>query len=56
MVEGEARVLSSLALTRAFSHLYLRDATFDFAALLEHVDPDSYATAVDAARVLWRSC
>ena len=39
MVEGEARILSSSALTRAFSHLYLRDASFDFAAFLEPLDP-----------------
>ena len=39
LVESEARLLSSLTLTCVFSHLYLRDANFDFGALLEPVDP-----------------
>lgn len=50
MVEGEARILSSSALTCAFSHLYLRDASFDFTALLEPVHPESCATAGEAVK------
>ena len=50
MVEGEARILSSSALTGAFSHLYLRDASFAFAAFLEPVDPDSCDVAADAMK------
>ena len=50
MVEGEARILSSSALTRAFSHLYLRDASFDSTALLEPVDLDSCDTIADAVK------
>ena len=50
MVEGKARVLSSSALTRVFSHLYLWDASFHFATLLEHVDPKSCITAAAAMK------
>ena len=38
MVEGEARALSSSAMTRVFSHLHLRDSNIDLGALLEPMD------------------
>ena len=37
MVEAEARVLSSAALTRVHSHVYLRDPNADLDSLLEPV-------------------
>ena len=52
MVEGEGHILSSSALMRAFSHLYIRDASFDFATLLKPVDPDSCDAATDTVKGL----
>ena len=40
MVEGEARTLSSLALTRVFSHLHLRDPDADLGDLLEPMEEE----------------
>src|SRR4051812_46817560 len=46
MAEVEARVMSSAALTRVFSHLHLRDPNACLDELLEPVDEDQYeATA-----------
>ena len=50
LVEGEAHLLSSSALTCVFSHLYLRDASFDFATFLEPVDSDSQDAAAAAVK------
>ena len=41
LVEGEARSLSSSTLTCIFSHLYLRDAGYDFSSFLDPMDSDS---------------
>ena len=38
LVEGEACALSSSALTRDFSHLYLHDPSIDLSELLEPVE------------------
>ena len=48
MAEGEARVLSSAALTRVFSHLHLRDPATHLNELLEPVD-DEHCTAAATA-------
>ena len=48
MVEREARMLSTSAVMHVFSHLHLRDPSFDFGALLEPVDPERYAAAAEA--------
>ena len=48
MAEAEARVLSSAALTRVFSHLYLRDPNARLDELLEPV-ADEHCTAAAAA-------
>nr|XP_040246032.1 uncharacterized protein LOC109746662 [Aegilops tauschii subsp. strangulata] len=48
MAEAEARVLSSAALTRVFSHLYLRDPSARLDELLEPV-ADEHCTATAAA-------
>ena len=48
MAEAEARVLSSAALTRVFSHLYLRDPNARLDELLEPV-ADEHCTAADTA-------
>ena len=45
LVEGEARSLSSLALTCVFSHLYLWDASFNLSSFLTPVDADSQGVA-----------
>ena len=50
LVEGEARLLSSLALMCVFSHLYRRDASFDFAAILKPVDSNSRSAAAAAMK------
>jgi hypothetical protein len=50
MVEGEARALSASPATRVFSHLHLRDSSFDFGALLEPVDPELQDAAVEAVK------
>ena len=49
-VEAEARVLSSAALTRVLSHVYLRDPNVDFDSLLEPVSGDRAAAAAEAVR------
>ena len=48
MVEGEARTLSTSAVTRVFSHLHLCDPSFDFGTLLEPVDPERCAAPTEA--------
>ena len=50
MAEGEARVLSSAALTRVFSHLHLRDPAARLDELLEPVDDERCATAAEAVK------
>ena len=48
MAEAEARVLSSAALTRVFSHLHLRDPDACLDELLEPVAEDQYEAAATA--------
>ena len=48
MAEEEARVLSSAALTRVFSHLHLRDPDANLDELLEPVDDERCAAAAKA--------
>nr|XP_020185103.3 caldesmon-like [Aegilops tauschii subsp. strangulata] len=48
MVEGEARALSSSALTCVFSHLYLRDPNADLGRLLEPVEGERCTAAAAA--------
>ena len=48
MAEVEARVLSSVALTRVFSHLYLHGPNANLDELLEPV-ADEHCTAAAAA-------
>ena len=50
MVEGEARLLSSSALTIVLSHLYLQDAGFDLSSFLTLADSDSQDAAATAMR------
>ena len=50
MAEAEARVLSSAALTRVFSHLHLRDPNACLDELLEHVADDHCAAAAAAVQ------
>ena len=50
MAEVEARVLSSAALTRVFSHLHLRDPDANLDELLEPVDSERFAIAVEAVK------
>ena len=50
MAEAEARVLSSAALTRVFSHLYLRDPNARLDELLEHVADEHCAAATAAVK------
>ena len=50
MVEAEARVLSSAALTRVLSHLHLRDPNAQFDELLEPMAEDLYETAAAAGQ------
>ena len=50
MVEAEARVLSSAALTRVFSHLHLRDPAAYLDELLEPVVDEHCAAAVAAMK------
>nr|XP_020197897.1 uncharacterized protein LOC109783714 [Aegilops tauschii subsp. strangulata] len=52
MVEGEARALSSSAMTRIFSHLHLRDPSTDLGALLEPVDEGRCAAAAEVVKDL----
>ena len=48
MAEVEARVLSSAALTRVLSHVYLRDPGSNLDELLEPMDAERFATAAEA--------
>ena len=50
MAEEEARVLSSAALTRVFSHLHLRDPAACLDELLEPMDDEHYAAAAAAVK------
>ena len=50
MAEEEARVLSSAALTRVFSHLHLRDPAARLDELLEPVDKERGAATVAAVK------
>ena len=50
MAEAEARILSSAALTRVFSHLYLRDPNTCLDELPEPVADDHSATAATAVQ------
>ena len=50
LVEGEARTLSSAALTRVFSHLHLRDPDTNLDELLEPVDDERCAAAAEAVK------
>ena len=47
---GRGAALSSAALTRVLSHVYLRDPNVDFDSLLEPVSGDRAAAAVEAVR------
>ena len=51
MAEVEARVLSSAALTRVFSHLHLRDPDANLDELLEPVDSERFAAAAEAVKI-----
>ena len=48
--EAEARVLSSAALTRVFTHIYLRDPSADLDSLLEPVSGEGAAAAAEAVK------
>ena len=48
MVEGEARALFTSTVTRIFSHLHLRDPSFDLGVLLEPVAPEFHDAAAKA--------
>ena len=50
MVEGEARALSSSALTRDLSHLHPRDPNADLGVLLEPVDEGRCEAAAEAVK------
>ena len=50
MAEGEARILSSAALTRVFSHLHLHDPAANLDELLEPVDDERCAAAAKAVK------
>ena len=50
LVEGEARALSSAALTRVFSHLHLRDPAANLNELLEPVDDECCAAAAEVVK------
>ena len=50
MAEVEARVLSSMALTRVFSHLHLHDPDANLDEMLEPVDVERYAATVEAMK------
>ena len=50
MAEAKARVLSSAALTRVFSHLHLRDPNAHLDELLEPVAEDQYVPAAAAVQ------
>ena len=48
--EAEARVLCSAALTRVFTHIYLRDPNIDLDSLLEPVSGECAAAAAEAVK------
>ncbi len=48
--EAEARVLSSAALTRVFTHIYLRDPNVDLDSLLDPVSGEHAAAAAEAMK------
>lgn len=48
--EAEARVLSSAALTRVFTHIYLRDPDVDLDSLLEPVSGELAAVTAEAVK------
>ena len=48
--EAEARVLSSAALTRVLTHIYLRDPSVDLDSLLEPVSGERAAAAAKAVK------
>ena len=48
--EAEARVLSFAALTRVFTHVYLRDPSVDLDSLLEPVSGELAAAAAEAVK------
>ena len=48
--EAEARVLSSAALTRVLTHVYLRDPNVDLDSLLEPASGELAATAAEAVK------
>ena len=50
LAEEEARVLSSVALTRVFSHLHLCDPAAHLDELLEPVDDERYTAATAAVK------
>ncbi len=50
MAEAEARVLSSAALTRVVTHIYLRDPGVDLDSLLEPVSGERAAAAAEAVK------
>ena len=55
MAEAEARVLSSAALTRVFTHIYLRDPNVDLDSLLEPASGEHAAAAAAAEAVKGRA-
>ena len=48
--EAEARALSSAALTRVFTHIYLRDPSADLDSLLEPVSAEGAAATTEAVK------
>ena len=50
MAKEEARILSSAALSRVFSHLHLRDPDANLDELLEPVDDERCAAAAKAVK------
>ena len=50
MPEDEARLLSSAALTRVLSHVYLRDPSIDLDSLLEPVSGELAVVAAEAVK------
>ena len=50
LAPAEARVLSSTALTRVFTHVYLRDPNVDLDSLLEPASGELAAAAAEAGK------
>ena len=48
--EAEARVLASAALTRVFTHIYLRDPNVHLGSLLEPASGERAAAAIEAVK------